>query len=256
MNNNSYKSKLTPAAKEVLNEVVEDYRLQILKEANLYASDVTGEIREVAVKDLLHALQKLDSTKDNTKTAKIKFILIVYVFFGVLTSFLAAVYTQFSESHLLDLFGLVGSLLALISFVLYINYTKPNLTIGSLSISTKANRLNKEQYSRLLIMQWRKIEILSKDVLSNIIGESEVDNLSLRVLMTYLEKFKIFNPDELNIYLELFRKRNKVTHSNKTDISTEEFNKFMNSSDILIKKLLFTKKKAEIQSDLESRINK
>ena len=135
MENNPLESKLTPAAKEVLIEMVEDYRLQLLKEANKSASDITGEVREISVRDLLETLQKLESPKTNKRASLFERVLITYAFSGIFTNLASYMFSRYATSQIIDSIGFAGALMALFSLSLYFLNTKRSITIDSLVMS-------------------------------------------------------------------------------------------------------------------------
>jgi hypothetical protein len=241
MNNNPLEYKLTPAAKEVLFEMVEDYKIQLLKEANKSASDITGEVREISVRDLLETLQKFESPKINKRAALIERILIIYVFIGILTALIGYIFTRYTTSQFSDTVGLAGSLLALLSLSLYFINTQHRITIGSLVVSKRDTSFDTKDYSMLFPLKWIEIETLSKEVIAYYIGESNVDKMTIRDLINNLQKFHVLNSADSELFLRLLEKRNSVVHSRAFEMSATEYKELEDCANIVLKKLQFAK---------------
>lgn len=243
MTNENYESKLTPAAKEALDELIQDYRLQLLREANKSASDITGEVREISVRDILETLQRIESLRTTKRGRKYERLFIAYTFIGIIMSLWVSIASQIGiiSSSLSEVFGLVGSTLALASLSIYSLNANRVISFGSIHSSIKDTPVDTKDYSMLFVIKWREIEILSREVISNFIGESNIDNMSVRDLINNLLKFKIINLSDSQIYLHLLDKRNSVVHAKTVEMSATEYNELENIADKLITKLRIKK---------------
>src|SRR2546426_664392 len=88
MNYLQLRDKLTPAAQEALNELVEDYRNQVVLSAAENASRLTGEVREISVSDLLGAMPNTGAPRVPRPTAVIDRVLNVYQTVGLIAAIL------------------------------------------------------------------------------------------------------------------------------------------------------------------------
>lgn len=238
MNTENLTSKLTPAAKEVLDEVVGDYKFQLLREANKNASDITGEVREISVRDILDTLQKVE-TKINKRAKLFERLLMAYAFFGIMISLVSSLMTQLGviSSRYSELFGLTGSLLALVSLVAYYLNVKRVISIGSFVVSKRDASPDTKDYSMFFVMKWREIEILSREVVAYYIGESNIDNMSVRDLLNNLLKFDVFNQADSKLFLSLLEKRNSLVHTQTLEMTIAEYTELESIADIILKKL-------------------
>lgn len=238
MKNDNLESKLTPAAKEVLEELVGDYKLQLLREANKSASDVTGEVREVSVRDLFDSLQKIESYGSNKKTKLFEKFLITYAFLGIIMVLVVSIMAQLGilSIYATGSFVLIGALLAFTSLCMYYLSVKRVISIGSITVSKRDVTQEAKDYSMLFIMKWRELEILSREVVSYYIGESNIDNISVRDLLNNLLKFEVITPSESISYLKLLEKRNSLVHTNTLEMSATEYAELENIANLLIKK--------------------
>ncbi|MEW5870755.1 MAG: hypothetical protein AB1894_15890 [Chloroflexota bacterium] len=239
-------SKLTPAAEEVLDELIKDYRLQLLKEANKSASDITGEVREISVRDILDALQKMESFGTSKRAKFIERLFIMYAFLGMIMSLIGYIMNQFLllPSYLPEILSLVGALLALFSLSAYYLNTKRVVSFDSLLSSKRDSTSDTNDYSMLFISKWRDIEILSREVISYLIGESNVGNMPIRDLLNNLLKFQIISQSDSKLYLKLLDKRNSLVHSKTVELSASEYSELESIADLIIKKLYNIKKGA------------
>lgn len=239
MNTENLSSKLTPAAKEVLDEVVGDYKFQLLREANKNASDITGEVREISVRDILDTLQKVEASKINKRAKLFERLLMAYAFFGIMISLVSSLMTQLGilSSRYSELFGLTGSLLALVSLIAYYLNVKRVISIGSFVVSKRDTSPDTKDYSMFFVMKWREIEILSREVVAYYIGESNIDNMSVRDLLNNLLKFDVFNLADSKLFLNLLEKRNSLVHTQTLEMTISEYTELESIADIILKKL-------------------
>lgn len=244
---NSLENKLTPAAQEVLDEIVADYKFQLLKSAGKSASDVTGEIREISVRDILETLQEIESQNEGKKASLASRYLIL-TFAGSIAPLILyliepIIHISSDESIWI---GLLSASLALTGLWLYFLTQGRNLKIGPILFSTSDMSITSKDYSMMFVRKWREIEILSKEVVADFIGESQLDNIPFRRLLEYLLKFDVFTNADSEIFLELLEKRNAVVHSKRGDMTQSEYSELQAKSENILKRLLTFKNKISI----------
>lgn len=241
MNDNFVEDKLTPAAQEVMSEVVDEFKNRLLNEANKNASDITGEVKEISVRDILEALQKLESPIILKRSRRLETYLSIYTLTGILMAVVSYIYVMMFPSGALvdffEIFILVGLVLSFMSILIFSVKSLQKISIGPLEISKKDEDFDTKDYSMHFVLLWSEIELLSREIVSYYIGESNVDNLALRELMSTLLKFDVFSAPDANEFLRLLDERNFVVHSKKVEMSREEFFRLEASAKNLIKKL-------------------
>lgn len=218
-NNKKIESILTPAANEALNELVNDYRSQILLSAYRISSSATGEAVEISIRDVIEGIEKssrLSLLKRATPSQMVmRYALpggIVYALLGFGYFFIRNVMSPLDP---IDLFSLgIGSFGVLFALFAYY-YKKTRAEMISDPLKSKRFQVQRLDREIRLIQLWRDIELVSRDVVSANYGESEAQK-PLRVLLDNVMKLghlSIADHDYLKNMLEM---RNTILHQQHT----------------------------------------
>src|SRR5438132_438003 len=79
-----YMEKLTPAADKTLEELVEDFRSQLLARAADLATDEAGDVQEISVRDVVDSFETLRPTPFARRASFIDRILTSYLLLSIL----------------------------------------------------------------------------------------------------------------------------------------------------------------------------
>lgn len=233
---NQIENKLTPAANNALEEILKDYKEQILISAEKSASEVTNEIREISIRDILNGVESLDiSLKDKKKKAYERRILLIgvigvtYAFTGQIFNF---IYNKESINNTFNIVGLVGIIIAL--FALFYFLYRSNRQSSRRSFSKFNTNSNQDDLSLIFIKKWTQIELLAKDIMASTFGESKA-NMPISFLFEFLIDRKLLDEKDFYALKILLQKRNEILHSEK------EFNESELKENIIIADQIFEK---------------
>lgn len=217
MNDKNLETKLTPAARQVFEELERDFRNQLLRSASKSAASLSGEVQEISVKDLLNALdtirlsrQKQVNTRIFNFGKQLVVLGLVISFFAVINSlyFLVGFWTR-SESELGVLIGLATSLYGFM--FQYVAEHPRILRLFSLEKATPVDSENERNSTLLFMEKWREIELKMKAKASENYGESKA-NLPLSTLAKNFRNQRILTDQDLKLFDELLSVRNKIVH--------------------------------------------
>lgn len=210
----NYEDRLTPAARKALEDLLEDYKMQVLFGAIKSASSVSGNIEEISVRDIysgMNAAFPKESTVLTTKQRKTKQVLWIGIVYTIIGFVVGIAINLFSNSWVegLDLpitilftgIGIAGIVLTVISYLRTRQYERQFLFQGN-AVTAEFE----------LIQAWRDIEIVSKKIIASYAGESKAER-PLSQLIQDLRKTKIVSREEENKMLELLQLRNQLVHN-------------------------------------------
>lgn len=219
---------LTPAAREVLSELMRDLREQLLRGAAEEAVRETGAMREVTVGDLARAFAALQPSRQlgprDFKERLVRQLLRVYAAGGLLLAFGGVVGLFYAASP--DLQRLVGwgpmrpleaaSLVAFgIALYAVLGYAKRN------AVQQLARLLPFPRYMRAsrvegpiarFLMAWASLEVMLRSLASTTFGES-APTAPLSELLRSLRDTGALLDTEMRELSELLQLRNRVAHS-------------------------------------------
>jgi hypothetical protein len=205
-------TKLTPAAKQALGELVDDYRDQLLLGAEDSASRL-GDLREIAVHDIMASLNRQQSRLFGRSRSSVERILRVYLFFGVLVG--GTGLGGFVVKELIAGRGFQERLTLMMTFAgLFLS------TMAYLMLHLRRNRGNvlrrsesgfePGDYGSYLAL-WRDIELALRHVVSVRLGESAA-NAPISRLLQSLEVERILSSDEQVRLRQFLQLRNSIAH--------------------------------------------
>ena len=218
MHNKKLDTELTPAARQALDELVQDYRDQILLAAGRAASSPAGEITEISVRDILDAVSAPESRRPPLPVRRKIFadILRAYAIGGVAIAVLGLGFLLLKDvAYRLDPTGrqvlylsIAGLLLAFVSYMLLgvqasrgqhrsKAWTMPDQRIADLSV----------QYLR----KWQQIELAARNHVATAQGESSA-RVPLSVLIARLSAAQVLTPQDVERLRSLTTMRNGIVH--------------------------------------------
>jgi hypothetical protein len=236
------RDKLTPAALEALNELVEDYRNQVLLLAAENASRLTGEVREISVSDLLSAMPSSDISPRSRRPQVIDRILNLYQLLGLLVGlggfgwfvgrdFIIGLEPQRQLPLLLAAAGVGMSVLAF-SFQ-RLRQARNSLQLRPESLSPSDTSVPAQM--GWFIAQWQQIELFIRSIAGSQLGES-MASAPFSTLITRLRNDKTLSEDDVVALRRLLELRNSVLHGGR-NVGDEELHSALRDADRLLMKL-------------------
>jgi hypothetical protein len=220
---------LTPAAKEVLDELLVDYRLQLLRGAEESASLALGEVREISVHDILASYERTKDTLRPRTSALTLLIARSGVFLtGILTlSLFVAFFAErdsssdpfvaFFRSATSPWTILFGSLLGLtLAFTLYTRKAYRRETL----LLSQANSWDAHPGTVELLRLWSAIEQALRELVVRRRGESS-GRLSIGHMLDILRDTSVLTEKDTIALRALLHLRNRIAHGN-ADAAVEE----------------------------------
>lgn len=244
--NNEINSKLTPSAKEALNELTEDFKESLIEKAYTIAKDRNTANREISLRDILEAQQPSQNTIEKQKyidyrrkrwTMLISFSGAIYAIAGILLYLFQN--KKFSiENDLGLIIAVIGVLLTLLAFI-YGQLLNKRQYFSTTTTTTTTNNFS-EIDSFEIVKRWQIIEQLTISVMKDKnISDSKSNSVS-QVIKYLTENFTKSEVDYLNIK-QLLQSRNKILHEGY-NLSDNEKKKYIEIADNLIEKLEHAKK--------------
>ncbi|HMR98310.1 MAG TPA: hypothetical protein PKE62_03565 [Anaerolineales bacterium] len=229
-------SKLTPAARALLKEVVVSYREQILLTAEEITTDYGDGINnEITSRDILSAIEMQPKSSRRTSTLRsyieeYGFIIgVIYLVVG------GSIFIANSIKVSLTIEQLIGIIVALagitISAVSYGRQVR--------SATLRSNLPMESNNAARFVMKWRDIEILVRENASKALGESFADK-PISILVEELTRLGILNGKDRVDLKAMLRTRNSVVHK-KHSITSRELELGMNSANRILGKLSRTR---------------
>lgn len=240
MTNENIYSKLTPSAKEVLDELIEGYRDSLIEKAYALASERDTANREISLRDILEAQQPIEKS---IKTRK-DYLEYKRRRWTILISFSGAIYAtaglllylyqnkKFSiETDLGLIIAVIGIMITVLTFLYGQLFSMRQQS--SKSISIKNNYTNIDNYD--IVKRWQLIEQLTTSIMkSNNIGDSKTNTVN-QVIRYLTENFTSSEKEYMAIR-ELLQARNKILHEGY-NLSDAEKRQYIEVADSLIDKL-------------------
>lgn len=209
-------SKLTNAAKQALESIIDDYRNEILLSARESATSLTGDLHEISVHDVLEGARKSESSFTKQAPSSLYRILRVYTYLGLLIScigilwFFAQRYLElltFEEQMALAV-AVSGLIISSLSYIL-IQYRKhdrvPKIHFEDVSDSQSSD------FAISFLRDWQRIELLIRNIISGKYGESRA-NEPISMMVRMLSRSGRLTTSESKQIKQLLDVRNKIVH--------------------------------------------
>lgn len=215
MTQQQIEQKLTPAARQALEELLEDYKRQILRGAEDSASRLTGEFREISLHDIVASLNKTGIRPLLQSKSNVERILTIYLWTGLIIAgagfsfffFKDILYSASLEERIPLIFGVSGLFFSAIAFIVL------RLKRGRLlALRTQTLvRSESSDYIGLYISKWRDLEIGLRDLAALHLGESSAKE-PISVLLDKLSNKAILSIDDRTRVRKLLDLRNQILH--------------------------------------------
>jgi len=249
MNNENIYSKLTPSAKEALNELSEEFKESLLENAFRIADKRDTASREISLRDILEAKQSSQQSFEKEKyyaDRRKRWIMLlsfsgaIYAAAGILIYLFQN--KQFSVENDLGLIvAIIGILISLISFLYgQLLSRRQFFSIKVSPSSTFSNTANFE-----IVKRWQIIETLAKKVMAEADPKDLMSN-SVSFLIRFLSHKIAKDEKEFLKIRELLQLRNKILHE-QYSLSDKERIEFLEFADDLINRLELAQTKTNQQ---------
>jgi len=233
MSMSNYDSLLTPAARQMLSELLRDLHEQILRDAAVEAMRATGDLREITVSDIARSYARLQGGRAGRRNTFADRVLRAYesiaFLMGVagLGAYLVARYfgieaLQGREDLLIGV-GASGIALFLASGLMR-RFRSLN---GALRIlqSPGVERLPESDPIANFVARWVELEIELRSVAAQTLGESASGMPVSRLLMV-LTEVGVLSSSDTSALKNLLSMRNSVVHG-RVEIPPEEIRNAM-----------------------------
>ena len=249
MINDKIHSKLTPSAKEALNELVEEYRVTLLEKAYTIAEERDTANKEISLRDILETQQPplKEIRKVNFKEyRKKRWILLISLTGAVYAGAGILIYLFQNKKFSLDndlglIVAIMGILISFIAFIYGQMLSKRYLFINT----SKSNSIYSNADNYEIVKRWQIIETLAKKFMSEA-DKNDTTSNSVSFLIRFLSHKIAKNEKEFLKIRELLWLRNKVLHENY-ELSNTERKEYLEFSDDLIERLELAQIKTNYQ---------
>lgn len=230
-------TKLTPAAREALDELVDEYRTQILVGAEQFASDNYSSFpREISVSNIFDSLSKSKNTTQK-KSFSDRFMEI-YQIIGILITFFGAVliFREINQSTEMRIGGysvLVGLALNLLTFV-YFKFSAVRRLFDA-TLKTRKSADDSVDLPLRYVKIWREIELAIRELVALTMGESNAKEPIFR-LVSKLRDSKVITTNDATQLKRLISIRNKIVHE-KPDLQISQVEVSLLMADKMLQKI-------------------
>lgn len=208
--------RLTPAARQALDEIVADYKQQILLRAEDSASRLSGTAEEISLHDVFNGFKEIQVGQSGRSNSSVDAILKVYVLIGALIAtggafsyFFRGIFSSLSfEQKLAALAAFGGLAISIVSSLLL--KLRRQKTVGLLK-----NSYERDEAGLLgeFVSRWSELELTLRDRAARQLGESRT-NVPISSIMYELANRKVLSEVELARLKEILSTRNNLVHSN------------------------------------------
>lgn len=237
-------SSLTPAARKVLEELVDGYRSEILLQAQRSASRWGGDYHEVSVHDVITALDSVRADRLGVRPSSQDRTLMLLAGGGAAAGILALVYYAFtrliktsssllSPENLALYTGIVGLYTALVAA--FVQRLRRRRLLRGTTISSDAESDDFQALELAVVQRWRDIELRLRDMAAAKHGES-ASAVPLSRLIETLFRDGALSPSDNDVIRRLLELRNSVLHE-RAAIPRQELVGALKAADQLLEHL-------------------
>lgn len=207
--------KLTPAARQALDELVEDYKSEILRRAGESAAGLTGEVREVSVHDIFRGVAEFQRRGVARPRTLVERVLTMYTITGLVLGAVGLLY-YVSQGLLVGpprtqlplLFAFAGFTIAAMSFaVVWLRQTRERREFTRRLLGPTYHSDAGSEF----ISRWRELELSLRNVVATDLGESVASGPLSVLIGSLVERGRISKEDSVRI-TELLEIRNRLVH--------------------------------------------
>lgn len=219
MERHDLEQKLTPAARQVLDQLVSEYRSEILLRAGDSASELTGEVHEISVRDVVEGLTEAQSTVSARATGFLGSASGVYQVVGLTLAIAGLVlwftsggpyglsYLERTFIWVLVLFGLGLAVLSKLAH----RFAKKRVDQIHLEKPSRQRTGYAEGPSTFLSI-WQHIELRLREMAATKFGESIADQ-PLSVLLHAFQREEVLDAETVERVQDLLILRNRIVHT-------------------------------------------
>lgn len=235
--------KLTPAARDALQELVEDYRRELLFAAADSAVEATGELREIAVSDVLRAHGLVRNLPDESRRRdRVEKLLSAYVYVGMLAAMAGTSVFMFQQiTATVDPARQIPFLLSISGvFLAGMAYLLLRLRQNRLLVTPRGLAMQPVSSSpgapRPILLLWQELELALRNRVARSLGES-VARQPISVLIAKLHEEHLLTEDDEKRLRQLLEARNAVVHGRRFDLSAKEVDASVAAAHEILQKL-------------------
>ena len=239
MEKDDLESKLTPAAKQALQELVEEFRAQVLRSAAQSAAAFQGEVREITVRDIVaSSTRNLLGTRP-WRAAGLEWLLSSYAILGVVFGIVGALYALLSRDGTLFgrgialQFSIAGMFVALIATVL-LTIRGKRLLRQSSEASFPGFSYSVGEIGPTFVMEWSQVELALRSMAAARLGESSA-TAPIGRLIQELSQRGTLTTEDVSTLRRLLEIRNRVVHEG-VQLSREEYDSAMKRAEAFIRR--------------------
>jgi len=235
-------NRLTPAARQALQELVSEYRNQILVGAKESASELTSEVREISVHDIIAGVNRSRPGRTIPLPSVLERVLNLYMILGVVVGLvgLAVFFLYFDVVRSLDFKQRLPLVMSITGFALAALiglYLRVRQSRGLYRLPLQAPVERKViYYSMSYIQKWQEIELTARNLVASRLGESSA-NEPISVLIARLRAAELLNRDDETRLKKLLSVRNKVLHEG-LDVQKDQFERVLRDADRILAKMV------------------
>ncbi len=228
---------LTKSAKYALDDILNEYRDNLLGEAYMTSSNKESEKREISVKDIYYAKEKIERSNKNDflRINKRKRLYSLFALSGIVYTMIG-VLIFFVQNSSFDIHKDLGSLLSLMGlFITITSYFLYKLYDQNENYSNKELNSMRSYYvdDFMVVRLWTQIEQLGQKMMRS--DNYEIDRTNVSSVIAYLNT--IFTEDGDKIKLkDILQTRNEIVHG-VTEHSKAKIEEIIATEYLFIEKL-------------------
>jgi len=218
--------KLTPAARQAIDELLRDYRKELLLVAQDSAARATGEVREISVSDITAGVNRLGGRFPRYPRTFVERLTQLYYRTGILIGVVGILY--YVVKHGINFPSLArepeivasisGFLLAGIAFL--VRNTKMGVRL--IRVLAPSPERDSVRFVGEFLARWRDLELAVRNLATRRLGES-MATAPFSNLLRQLMLEGVLKEEEEASLRNLLRLRNKVLHEGMPISSQETF---------------------------------
>lgn len=244
MNKELIYSKLTPSAKEAINELTESYKDTLLEKAFTIANERDTASKEISLRDILEAQQTEKFVNDKSKQNDYKrrrWTMLIALSGATYAAAGIIIYLLQNKKFSLDtdlglIIAIIGILLSLIAFIYGQLISKRQLYVSELKL--EMNNPSIDTFD--IVKRWQIIEQLTMSIMkSNNKTDTKFNSVN-QVIKFLTDNFAKSDEDYLKIR-QLLQARNKILHDGYV-LTDYERDQYTQIADDIIDKLEKAKK--------------
>jgi len=210
--------KLTPAAKEAIDELMDEYRSQILIGARASANQL-GEVREISLHDVLVSLNRVQLRARRPSNNVLYRLAAIYLVLGLLFGaggLVGFVYPRLVQGVTLReqlplMLSVVGLLVAALSYT-YLQFASARYF--GLPVPSSPDKSGSIEGTATYLSHWRDLELALREAAATRMGESAA-SAPISALLNRLLHYGLFSDADAHRVRDLLSLRNGIVHEGR-----------------------------------------